>query len=280
MIVFDCETTVDETQQLRFGSYQVRIDGLIREKGLFYDPDNVDDDELRALQYDRAADLKLRTVRSFVEEIFYDIGYRADAVFVGFNLPFDISRLAIGHQSAKRVRRKDASVDRSMVGGFTFKLSNNTDRPNVRVRHLSRKAAFINFAAPDENPEGARISRGYFLDLKTLAGALTSKSFTLDRLAKFLDLPGKTPFRDFARKIDREYIEYAAQRLRGDLAMSPGLDQNASTSSELAADRSDADYSEAGLGTHSLSRKPHGHQEPMAGGREVVFWLAPIKVGS
>ena len=211
VIVFDCETTVDETQQLRFGSYQVRINGLLREKGLFYDPDNVDDDELSALQHDRAADLNLRTVRSFVEEIFYDIGYRADAVFVGFNLPFDISRLAIGHQSAKRVRRKDGSVDRSMVGGFTFKLSNNPDRPNVRVKHLSRKAAFINFAAPDENPDGARISRGYFLDLKTLAGALTSRSFTLDRLAEFLDLPGKTPFRDFARKIDREYIEYAAQ---------------------------------------------------------------------
>ena len=154
-------------------SYQVRHDGRLREKGLFYDPDAVTDEELIQLQQHRPPGQALRTLRSFVEEIFFDIGYKADAVIVGFNLPFDISRLAIGHDTARRVtrnRRGERFTDQSMVGGFTFKLSTMPGRPNVRVKHLSRRAAFINFAAPDENPGGGgNVSRGFFLDLKTLA---------------------------------------------------------------------------------------------------------------
>jgi hypothetical protein len=210
-LIFDCETTDDEAQRLRFGGYQVRFGGVLREKGLFYDPDAVDDSELTALQTERERGVELRTVQSFVEEIFYDIGYAADATIVGFNLPFDISRLALGYESAKAVRRKDGSVDRSMVGGFTFKLSTLAGRPNVRVKHLSPKAAFINFAAADHNPTGEKVSRGHFLDLKTLSAALTSKSFTLDRLARHLGMPPKKPFSDFGRKIDAEFMAYAMQ---------------------------------------------------------------------
>jgi len=215
VIVFDCETSTDPSQHLRFGSYQVRHDGRLREKGLFYDPDAVTDEELIQLQQHRPPGQALRTLRSFVEEIFFDIGYKADAVIVGFNLPFDISRLAIGHDTARRVtrnRRGERFTDQSMVGGFTFKLSTMPGRPNVRVKHLSRRAAFINFAAPDENPGGGgNVSRGFFLDLKTLAAALTSKSFSLDRLAVYLGVGRKRSFHDFNRPIDPEYMAYAAQ---------------------------------------------------------------------
>jgi hypothetical protein len=210
VLVFDCETTDDEVQRLRFGSYQVRAGGILKEKGLFFDPDAVDENELEALHFERPPGHQLRDARSFIEEIFYDVGYKNDATIVGFNLPFDISRLAISQGSAKAVRR-GKRVDRSMVGGFTFKLSNHPGRPNVRVKHLSRKAAFINFAAPDENPTGEPVNRGFFLDLKTLSGALTSKSFKLDTLAVHLGMPKKKPFTDFGRKIDHEFMEYAAQ---------------------------------------------------------------------
>ncbi len=210
VLVFDCETTDDEVQRLRFGSYQVRYGGLLKEKGLFFDPDAIDEVELERLHFERPPGQQLRDVRSYIEEIFYPIGYDNDAVIVGFNLPFDLSRLAIRQSSARTVRR-GGHVDRSMVGGFTFGLSNLVNRPNVRVKHLSRKAAFINFAAPDENPTGAPVKRGFFLDLKTLSGALTSKSFTLDALAVHLGVQTKKPFTDFGRKIDREFMEYAAQ---------------------------------------------------------------------
>ena len=95
--------------------------------------------------------------------------------------------------------------------------------PNVRVKHLSRRAAFINLASPGDNPtarsRGKRKDqtpreRGYFLDLKTLAAALTSQSHSLDSLAAFLEIPGKTDFRDFGREIDGEFIRYAVNERR------------------------------------------------------------------
>ena len=48
----------------------------------------------------------------FVEQVLYKIGYRGRARIVGFNLPFDIARLAIDVEEA---RGKD-------LGGFSFIL--------------------------------------------------------------------------------------------------------------------------------------------------------------
>ena len=69
-----------------------------------------------------------------------------------------------------------------MVGGFTMPISKNDRRPNVRVKHITRRMAFINFADPGSNPSSRRKrdpteahTRGFFLDLKTLAAALTSE---------------------------------------------------------------------------------------------------------
>ena len=39
VVVFDCETTTDATQRLRFGTYQHRVRGALRELGLFYAED-------------------------------------------------------------------------------------------------------------------------------------------------------------------------------------------------------------------------------------------------
>lgn len=56
------------------------------------------------------------------------------AQIVGFNLPFDLSRLAIRHSSARR----------TMKGGFSLTLAE--DRPHVVVKHLSQQSALIRFA--------------------------------------------------------------------------------------------------------------------------------------
>ena len=55
--------------------------------------------------------LELLTAAEFVEKISYGYGYELRATIVGFNLPFDLSRLAIRHGSARR---------RPMRGGFSF----------------------------------------------------------------------------------------------------------------------------------------------------------------
>ena len=211
VLVFDTETYPDEAQRFRFGSFQFRRGGTLLYKGLFYDPEVIDEIELSELQsYRMETGGKLLRKAEWVERFLFKAAYSTNATIVGFNLPFDISRLAIGYASARAVRRRDKSLDRSMVGGFTFRLSSRDDRPRIRIRQLSRKAAFINFASPAQNPEGAAVKRGFFLDLKTLGDALTGEAFSLGRLAAHLGVKSKGDFKDFARKIDREFIEYAA----------------------------------------------------------------------
>src|SRR5690606_19200646 len=86
-----------------------------------------------------------------IEEIFYGVGYAYRASIVGFNLPFDISRLAIDHASARASRH-----NKIMRGGFSFKLSENPFHPRVQIKHVSSRDAFIQFAAT----KGQRTSRG------------------------------------------------------------------------------------------------------------------------
>lgn len=185
-IVFDTETTTDAGQSLRFGSYQVRNAGELQDAGLFYAPDGVMPGELETLRRHADANgLRLLTRDEFADQVFFAIGWQLRATIIGFNLPFDISRIAIGHGSART----------SMRGGFTFKLSNQKIYPRVQVRHLSQRMAFIRFAATMRQPDtrGDRKQgrksphrAGHFVDVKTLAAALLSKSHTLASLSAFL----------------------------------------------------------------------------------------------
>lgn len=209
-LIFDTETTTDAGQSLRFGTYQVRYNGERRFAGIFYPPEGVTPDELLHMQsYAEAHNLDLLTRDQFADEIFYKIGFQLRASIVGFNLPFDISRIAIGHDSARN----------EMRGGFTFKLSNHKYWPNVRVKHLSRMAAFIRFAAQmkqiDNRSDRKRGRRngfraGHFVDIKTLAGALLSRSFSLSSLSEFLKVTHpKLDFDDFDAPIRDDILDYA-----------------------------------------------------------------------
>ena len=141
VLVFDCETRTTPDQRLRFGAYQLRYKGQVWERGAFYEPDVLTMDELATLRQVMADEeaksggerICLRTKAEFVDEVFYASGYAVGAQIVGFNLPFDLSRLAIRHASARR----------SMRGGFSLTLSE--DWPPVAVKHLSQRSALIRF---------------------------------------------------------------------------------------------------------------------------------------
>ena len=105
-----------------------------------------------------------------------------------------------------------------MVGGFSFQLSPFDDQPRLRVKHLNSRSAFFKFAKPAQQ-EAARSQRrrgervafqsGNFLDVKTLAAALTSTSHRLGSLARYLGVKHKGDFSAFGRVIDPEFIDYA-----------------------------------------------------------------------
>lgn len=216
-LIFDTETTVDAAQSLRFGSYQFRNGDTLDEAGLFYDPEGVTPDELATLcAYAERERLYLRTRDAFVDEVFYKRAYQLRAAIVGFNLSFDISRIAINHGPARTPTDADSG---GMRDGFTFRLSHQKFCPNVRVKHMSARAALISFAAPMMQRDGrgqrrrgqkTPVRRGHFIDVKTLAGALFARGFNLATLSEFLkvDHP-KQAFDDFDGPVTDEMARYA-----------------------------------------------------------------------
>ena len=210
-LVFDTETTVDQRQNVRVGAFQFRAGHNLVSSGLFYDPTMLTKDEIRLIQrYAEAHMLKLMTVSDFVENVLYDQAYELRANIVGFNLPFDISRLAIRHNSAR---------GETMRGGFTFQLSKNPWRPRIQIKHLSSRAALIQFTKPRRrfDTRGMRkrglpqaVRRGSFLDLKTIAAALTSQSHSLASLADFLQTAHRKQSNDeHGRQLTEKYLDYA-----------------------------------------------------------------------
>lgn len=211
-LVFDTETTTDPGQALRFGTYQLRNGAALVEAGIFFEPGDVSPKELLALlAYTFRHNLELRTRDEFVDEVFFGRAYQLRARIVGFNLPFDISRLALKHGPARG----------AMYGGFTFTLSKQKIWPHVRIKHLSRRSALISFAAPMRQRDGrgrrkrgmrTPIRRGAFVDVNTLACALFAQNFTLSRLGQFLKIENpKLEFDQFDGPITDELLRYAVR---------------------------------------------------------------------
>jgi transcriptional regulator with XRE-family HTH domain len=246
-LVFDTETTTDPSQRLRFGCYQLRKGEVLDEAGLFFDPDVLTEDERWTLENFAAShSLKCMTHAEFVEDIFFKRGYELRGTIVGFNLPFDISRLALGWVPARG----------KMRGGFSFKMSEKWWRPRVQIKHLSGRAAFIQFTSPtrrNDNPRDRRegrkiVRRGSFVDVRTIAGALLSQSFSLDGLARHLKTTTrKATTEEHGEVLTEEYLSYAVTDVQTTwechLALSERFDEH-----DLGDTRLSQVFSEASLG--------------------------------
>lgn len=209
-LIFDCETTTDPSQKLRFGSYQFREAGKLIEEGLFFDPGALSVFEIKILRkYAEHHALKCYPLRYFVEEIFFGKAYERRAAIIGFNLPFDISRLAIKCGSAR---------GKTMKGGFTFTLSENRYWPHIQIKHLSSHNSLMQFTKPPLPPETRREyrkfgkrppKRGAFIDINTLARALLSRPFNLASLSNFLKTEHRKSSSDeHGTRLTRKYIDY------------------------------------------------------------------------
>ena len=231
VLVFDTETRVDAQQALTFGCYRYYINGYCVEEGLFHG-DDLNADELACLQeYSRtatagttsphSATLHLRSRSEFLK-LFYDAAYKARSMIVGFNLPFDLSRLAFDVSEARD----------SFAGGFSLALwdwrrpdgttAENKYRPRMTIKHIDSKRALKSFtrAAATDNvdriPEDSRtgkpdkgyVFRGHFLDLKTLAFALTDRGHSLKSACEAFGVEhGKVEAHEHGR-VTPQYIDY------------------------------------------------------------------------
>jgi hypothetical protein len=223
VLIFDCETRTTPDQRLRFGAYQLRYKGQVWERGAFFEPEVLSRQEQTTLRQAMASEMarsggeriRVLTRTEFVDDVFYRSGFLVGAQIVGFNLPFDLSRLAIRHASARR----------GMRGGFSLTLSEKF--PAVAVKHLSQRASLIRVTgsrpedkeADDNDPaaeeaheseQGADSDRGYFVDVKTFAAALTSESHTLASLSKLLKVATpKEESEEHGGALTASYVQYA-----------------------------------------------------------------------
>ena len=200
VLVFDTETTIDHRQTLTFGCwryYRIDPDGYhCVDEGVFYADDLPETDPIgfavlcqfvadHPAATERARPIRLLSRSEFVEKVFFKAALEVRATVVGFNLPFDLSRLAIDATEARGFNH----------GGISLILSRPKEgTPHRERRHRSRvtiksrdtKGAFISFTKPlkpdddllipDDSdtgqPDGSYTWRGEFVDCRTLAFAL------------------------------------------------------------------------------------------------------------
>ena len=194
IMTLNVETTKDQSQNLMFGSAGIWINEQLYRICLFYE-DNLDDRKIQKikehgekLQKQNDCTVTVLPKSEFIIKMFYSYVYEARAKLVGFDLPYQISRLATSWGTARKVH--DA---------FSMKLVESNPRlPAIRIKSTDSNAAMIQFVTPlrkkseKKSIPTSKVYRGYFIDLKTLAHVVTNQSFDgMDDVAKTFGIETK-----------------------------------------------------------------------------------------
>jgi hypothetical protein len=229
-LVFDTETTLDATQKLNFGCYRrCRLDGgkcRCIEEGLFYADHLPAEDKEVLLRYKNnrkntptiewfpaKTTMQLMTRSSFVSRVFWAAVRRGDLV-VGFNLPFDLSRLAVRTANGRKGSWSIALSARKSRKTGEFEA--NPERPRIVITSQNSKMAFMKLGSILHRDEWPK--EGRFLDLRTLGWALRNEAFSLKRACRAFGVAGKIKHKPCGRITPKE-IAYC----RGDVGATARL---------------------------------------------------------
>jgi len=172
----------------------------------------------------------------FVEEVLFRVAAWPHAAIVGANLPFDLSRIVAPHlhisadawEARTGMERDETTGElRRRVrpdltdGGFSLPLVEqlrdgawveNRAFPRVKVKKIGRGKAFIAWGRSQKHP-----CRAHFIDVLTLAGALSGKVHSLESACRELGLEdafggraGKRQVQKHGR-IEPEYVDYCRE---------------------------------------------------------------------
>jgi hypothetical protein len=222
-LVLDCETTTDIRQDLNFLWWrfcELKNDTYVcQREGVVY-ADNLDKDSVKLIRDsargERAdvedgcpEDIQVESRTKFVDEEFWG-ALRAGAVIVCFNLPFDISRLAVAYREAE-VKSTGWSLTPWLYQGQPDKL-----KPWIRIQPKDSRSAFVTLVGGD--PEYRLAYRGRFLDLSVLGWALRNQHMTLDGFLDSFDLKGKMKHEPTGAVTRRE-LKYGRRDVEQTLAL-------------------------------------------------------------
>jgi hypothetical protein len=237
MLVPDCETSTDITQRLTFGSARLYVVdwgarpriASCQQEWIFY-ADNLRDRDsdgfqtLRTYIRKNRADvdpkdpearkrITLIPAKQFTKPVLLRLAHEG-ALVVGFNLPFDLSRLAIGWRPARG----------DFHGGFSLvmheraepekKKQTKTDpfAPRIRIKNIDSKRSVMSLGDAlgdtDEAFRARRRAQGSFLDARTLAFVLTNRSYSLEGACLAFGVEHPKQHAEEHGVITPEYIDY------------------------------------------------------------------------
>ena len=166
----------------------------------------------------------LLPLSEFLKE-FYRIAYLKRALVIGFNLPFDFGRLA-WHWNASKSRRSVNGWSLTLwsyLDKRTGKRKRDTYKPYITIKKTGPHRAFISFNGRGrENGMPVARYRGEFLDLHTLAFALTNRPYSLASACK--TFCGEDLDKDVEHGIiTLDYIEYGRRDVKETVKLASAL---------------------------------------------------------
>lgn len=226
-LVFDCETLLDASQALILCGHQIcRRDENGRyvcvEEGLVFADGATAKERLTVREYAKShkadaiggpSEIRVLSQSKFIEKVFFQLAYDADALICGLNLPFDLCRLAADARKA-RGDRGWSLIMSQYKDKTTGRLRENPFRPRIIITPKDSKAAFISFTGCKDGIH----KRGRFLDLRTLAWALRNESYGLGSACEAFGVPGKLDHQPSGR-ITPEEIDYCRQDVRASVGL-------------------------------------------------------------
>jgi len=224
-LVFDCETRTDELLSLSFGFARLirNVNASYadcRAEIIFYDPEELKPSEAHILKKYVARNraelsqdvsskrILLLTKQQFIDRFFFP-HVEAESLIVGFNLCFDLTRLASDARAATRI-----NDDWSLVFEYRDRKTEQLKEDAIRRIKITRKdgkIAFIRLSG--YSTLRGVLPSGRFLDLFTLAWALRNVHYSLNGLAKDLGVPGKLDHVPKGKVTPKE-IKYCRQDVR------------------------------------------------------------------
>jgi hypothetical protein len=215
-LIFDTETRITADQSLTFGVFRLcelhNKYKLIRE-GIFH-ADDLPTYERRLLEgYARSAvsDVKsfppefpLYSRTDFMRKVFWPAIKRNGALICGFNLPFDLSHLALAWN------RGDHDEWSLTMSQFPNGVENRY-YPRILITPIDSKKAFIKVANPWKPEEWKNNGNAHFLDIRTLAWALFNRAYSLRRLCEEFKTEHQKIEHEPTGEVTIEEIEYARQ---------------------------------------------------------------------
>ncbi len=198
ILVFDTETTTDQYQNFKIGYFQIYQDGVIQHDGLFHDPTTLNEREIKILEsYSKKHNISLYSLDEFIDSVFYPEVFGLKTLCNGYNLAFDLSRIAKRSGDSRGMNR----------GGFTLTLSDDPFNPPIIIRKLGYSNSF-KFTTTKQN-KGESYFLGYFRDTQRLAEVLLQeRRISLEKAAERLNTPVQKMKGIEHGKVTEKYIDY------------------------------------------------------------------------